>query len=277
MPTVSLYRDDLFEALGKQMSEEEFNKKCFQFGLELDEVTSEKEMMTKEKGAEAAKNCDERVIWKVDIPANRHDLLCMEGLIKALQIFEGKIADVCYRMAPSRNALIDGVAIPGKSANVQLFVKKAVAGVRPFMVSAILRNIKFTPGSLQSFIDYQDKLHQNICRRRTLASIGELKMLIEFGSTKHSSPFAGGEIERTSCCFPFLEIVPASLRLLRECEADTSSLRKEAVFVSTSFSVIEDSHGILCHSISQVPTTWTRFKGRSIMTPSTLQRSILFL
>jgi phenylalanyl-tRNA synthetase beta chain len=116
-----------------------------------------------------------KVIWAVDIPANRHDLLCMEGLIKALQIFEGKSKGVTYLMKNhlSRNVMADGVAIPGKSANVQLFVKKGVSEVRPFMVSAILRNIKFTPASLQSFIDYQDKMHQNICRRRTLASIGE--------------------------------------------------------------------------------------------------------
>lgn len=37
---------------------------------------------------------------------------------------------------------------------------------------AILRNIKFTPQSYASFIDLQDKLHQNICRKRQLASIG---------------------------------------------------------------------------------------------------------
>jgi phenylalanyl-tRNA synthetase beta chain len=62
MPTVSLFRDELFAALGRELSEEEFNKECFQFGLELDDVTSEKERMTKEKGAEAAADADDRVI-----------------------------------------------------------------------------------------------------------------------------------------------------------------------------------------------------------------------
>ena len=181
MPTASLYRDDLRKALGREVTEDEFRKECFQFGLELDEVTSEKEMITKEKGAAAAADADERVIWKVDIPANRHDLLCQEGLVKAMQIFEGKKKGVEYIMRNhlSRNVMTDGIAIPGKSASVQLIVKKGVADVRPFMVSAILRNVKFTSGSLQSFIDYQDKLHQNICRRRTLASIGERRRLIE--------------------------------------------------------------------------------------------------
>jgi phenylalanyl-tRNA synthetase beta chain len=36
----------------------------------------------------------------------------------------------------------------------------------------VLRGVTFNPDRYQSFIDLQDKLHQNICRRRTLASIG---------------------------------------------------------------------------------------------------------
>lgn len=44
--------------------------------------------------------------------------------------------------------------------------------IRPLFASAILRNIKFTPRSYASFIDLQDKLHQNICRRRQLVAIG---------------------------------------------------------------------------------------------------------
>lgn len=44
--------------------------------------------------------------------------------------------------------------------------------IRPFFACAILRNVKFTPRSYASFIDLQDKLHQNICRRRQLVAIG---------------------------------------------------------------------------------------------------------
>lgn len=44
--------------------------------------------------------------------------------------------------------------------------------IRPFFACAILRNLKFTPHSYASFIDLQDKLHQNICRRRQLVAIG---------------------------------------------------------------------------------------------------------
>ena len=44
--------------------------------------------------------------------------------------------------------------------------------IRPYFAGAILRNVKFTPRSYASFIDLQDKLHQNLARRRTLVAIG---------------------------------------------------------------------------------------------------------
>ena len=40
MPTVGLNRDDLFERLGKTYTQEEFELLCFEFGVELDDVTS---------------------------------------------------------------------------------------------------------------------------------------------------------------------------------------------------------------------------------------------
>ena len=44
--------------------------------------------------------------------------------------------------------------------------------VRPYISGAILRNIKFTQQSYDSFISLQDKLHQNLARQRTLVAIG---------------------------------------------------------------------------------------------------------
>jgi phenylalanyl-tRNA synthetase beta chain len=44
--------------------------------------------------------------------------------------------------------------------------------VRPYVVGAVLRNVTFTAAAYASFIDLQDKLHQNICRKRTLVAIG---------------------------------------------------------------------------------------------------------
>lgn len=38
------------------------------------------------------------------------------------------------------------------------------AAVRPYAVAAVLRNITFTRERYDSFIELQEKLHQNICR-----------------------------------------------------------------------------------------------------------------
>ena len=47
MPTVNLKRDELFAKLGKTFTEGEFDELCFDFGIRLDEVTTEREMSSK--------------------------------------------------------------------------------------------------------------------------------------------------------------------------------------------------------------------------------------
>lgn len=85
MPTISVEPEDLFKRIGKTFTEEEFSNLCFEFGIELDEVTTEHVMSRKrEEGSE------DRLVYKIDIPANRYDLLCIEGLARALSIFLGR-------------------------------------------------------------------------------------------------------------------------------------------------------------------------------------------
>lgn len=38
------------------------------------------------------------------------------------------------------------------------------SSIRPYVFCAVLRDISFDEASYNSFIDLQDKLHQNICR-----------------------------------------------------------------------------------------------------------------
>ena len=44
--------------------------------------------------------------------------------------------------------------------------------IRPYAVAAVLRNVSFDQNAFNSFIDLQDKLHQNLCRKRSLVAIG---------------------------------------------------------------------------------------------------------
>ncbi|KAF9247332.1 phenylalanyl-tRNA synthetase subunit beta [Melanogaster broomeanus] len=158
MPTIAVDKADLFERLGKQYTTEEFDRLCFDYGLELDEDTTEEVEEAIKKGLPA-----ERPQLKVEIPANRYDLLCIEGLARALNIFLGKAEAPQYKL----------VYPPGGEDNlVTVHVHPETRRVRPLFACAVLRNLKFTPRSYASFIDLQDKLHQNIGRRRWLVSIG---------------------------------------------------------------------------------------------------------
>uniref|UniRef100_A0A8C5XBD1 Phenylalanine--tRNA ligase beta subunit n=1 Tax=Microcebus murinus TaxID=30608 RepID=A0A8C5XBD1_MICMU len=160
MPTVSVKRDLLFRALGRTYTDEEFDELCFEFGLELDEITSEKEIISKEQGNVKAQGASDVVLYKIDVPANRYDLLCLEGLVRGLQVFKERIkAPVYKRLMPN-----------GKIQ--KLIITEETAKVRPFAVAAVLRNIKFTKDRYDSFIELQEKLHQNICRKRALVAIG---------------------------------------------------------------------------------------------------------
>lgn len=116
--------------------------------------------MTKEQGDVAsAQDASEEIIYRIDIPANRYDLLCLEGLVSGLMVFQKK-------QDPPRYVRIE-------SANIQkITVKESTGLIRPFVVAAVLRNVKLDKERYDRFIDLQDKLHQNICRKRTLVAIG---------------------------------------------------------------------------------------------------------
>ena len=95
--------------------------------------------------------------------ANRYDLLCMEGLVRALQIFQG-----INKELPKYSTILPS----NKSDIITMRVTQTTKQIRQYVVGAILRNIEFTEESYNSFIKLQEKLHFNICRRRALVAIG---------------------------------------------------------------------------------------------------------
>ena len=122
------------------MTQEEVRELLLHYGLELDDVTEEEGVVT----------------YKIDVPANRPDLLSVETIAIALKVYLGG-EHPKYTIVPP---------------TTQITLDDKIKNVRPFMISVILRDISFNEESYQSFIDLQEKLHQNLCRRRTLASIG---------------------------------------------------------------------------------------------------------
>lgn len=158
MPTVSVPRDRLFELLERTFTEEEFDELCFEFGLELDGVVSEKPAIGA-RALSAGVDIAEEIMYKIEIPANRYDLLCLEGLAQALRVF--------LRL----DRALPDYRIDGDPA-LRFSVQQEVAEVRPYVFCAVLRDLNMTEAVYQSLIDLQEKLHQNICRRRTLVAIG---------------------------------------------------------------------------------------------------------
>lgn len=157
MPTISVNRDLLFKNLGKVYTDQEFDELCFEFGIELDDVVVEPVEKTEENKDEP----NEETIYKIDIPANRYDLLCIEGLSRALLVYLEKIKTPEYKLiTPAADKIIKLEVLPNTST------------VRQFAVGAVLRNVTFTKKNYNSFIELQDKLHQNLCRKRTLVAIG---------------------------------------------------------------------------------------------------------
>jgi phenylalanyl-tRNA synthetase beta chain len=148
MPTVSVDKQDLFDLIGKNYTTKEFDELCFQFGIELDEDTTE-----------AVKGTDERPHLKIEIGANRYDMLCIEGIAQALNLYLEREKEPIYKLEPP---------VP----EISLTIKESTNQVRPYAASAILRGIQFTQRSYDSFIALQDKLHSNLCRNRTLVAMG---------------------------------------------------------------------------------------------------------
>jgi len=55
---------------------------------------------------------------------------------------------------------------------IQTVVKASTSGVRPYVVTAVLRDVTLDQVAYDSLIELQEKLHHNICRKRSLVAIG---------------------------------------------------------------------------------------------------------
>ena len=152
MPTIAVDKYALYKALGKNYTKDEFDELCFDFGIELDEDTEEEQRPI-------VNGVQEPPQLKIEIPANRYDMLCFEGIQLMLNIFLGRVKAPQYALkAPTEVQTIT--------------VTEDTARIRPYVSGAILRNVTFDEARYESFIALQDKLHQNLARQRTLASIG---------------------------------------------------------------------------------------------------------
>jgi phenylalanyl-tRNA synthetase beta chain len=78
MPTIGVDKAALFKELGREYTTEEFDELCFEFGIELDEDTSQ---------STKPEDLAQPPQLKIEIPANRYDMLCFEGIAMNLKVF----------------------------------------------------------------------------------------------------------------------------------------------------------------------------------------------
>ena len=160
MPNVNVLKKELFATIGRDFTDHEFEDLCFQYGVELEIGDAAEMQMTRNDDNCNAIDISKLIVYKIEVAANRYDLLCLEGIAAAFKSYIGLGKQPRYSIKNHTQKLHE------------IIVKAETAKVRPHVVGCVLRNIAFDLKSYNSFIDLQDKLHQNICRRRTLASIG---------------------------------------------------------------------------------------------------------
>ncbi|SBS83266.1 phenylalanine--tRNA ligase beta subunit, putative [Plasmodium ovale curtisi] len=149
MPTISVHEEDLENKLGEKISEEKLIDICFDFGLEIDEV----EIKNGKK------------IYKIEVPANRYDLVCVEGLCRALKNFMGNFEKIEYEIKMnSKDACLKEDHIVN--------VHESVDDKRGYIVSCILKNVYINEQVYNNIIELQEKLHHNIGKKRQVLAIG---------------------------------------------------------------------------------------------------------
>ena len=154
MPTITVDKASLFKDLGQNFTTEEFDELCFEFGIELDEDTTH-------STRPIVDGVEEPPQLKIEVPANRYDMLCYEGISLNLNTFLKRRDFPNFSLRPPPGGELQTVSVHPDTARV-----------RPYFAGAVLRNIKFTKARYDSFISLQDKLHQNLARQRTLVAIG---------------------------------------------------------------------------------------------------------
>ena len=141
-------------------ADDEFEDLCFQYGVELEYGDATEMQMNRVDGDGNTVDISKEIVYKIEVAANRYDLLCIEGIAMAFRTYLDLDRLPRYSIKNQSNDLME------------IVVKPSVDDVRPCVVGCVLRDITFDIKSYNSFIDLQDKLHHNICRRRTLASMG---------------------------------------------------------------------------------------------------------
>jgi len=155
MPVIDVNLDDFSELLGRDVTLDELEDRLPMMGTSWEGVT--------EDG------------FQLEVFPNRPDLLSIEGLVRAYASWTG-----------ARTGL-RGYHV--EKSDYKVVVDKKTQKVRPWFVTAVVKNVEFDDPLIRSIIQMQEKLHVTHGRRRRKVAIGLHSLEpIEFPVTYTTKP-----------------------------------------------------------------------------------------
>ena len=70
-------------------ADDDFEDLCFEFGVELEHGTAEEMQMNRVDGDGNTVDISDQYVYKIEVAANRYDLLCVEGIASAFRVYLG--------------------------------------------------------------------------------------------------------------------------------------------------------------------------------------------
>ena len=137
MAVVTFKKSELEKLIGMKLDERYYKNVLPMMGAPLEDMTSEE--------------------VSFEIFPNRPDMLSIEGFARSARYFLGLEDPARYTSTPYK---------------VSVFVDKSVKGVRPFIVSAVIRNVDIDKNFLLDLMQFQEKMHETFGRKRKKVAIG---------------------------------------------------------------------------------------------------------
>ena len=138
MPVIDVNLEDLQKSLGVEISIEELRERLPMMGTGWEGETDEG--------------------FQLEVFPNRPDMLSLEGLARAYSTFTGIKKGLKHYEV--------------KDAGYRVTVEKKVEKVRPWFVTAVVKNIDFDDSLIRSIIQMQEKLHVTHGRKRRKVAVG---------------------------------------------------------------------------------------------------------
>jgi len=138
MPVITLYSEKFSKFMGRKITVEDMTKWLPWIGFDIEEVGED--------------------YVKVEYNPNRIDFCSYAGVARALKSFlEQEVGMPKFR---------------AKEPKITLIIDKAVADVRPYMLAAVVYDIKLDEDAVVDLMDMQEDLHWGLGRDRKKVSIG---------------------------------------------------------------------------------------------------------